>query len=84
MSTRTECDGCGKELGHDAARESGPRDLTFAQGHRLVVKWHGPDDAHLYSNRIKLDFDLCKDCTKTAFAAIGIATETTSIESPGA
>lgn len=45
----------------------------------MVTKWYGPDSAHLHSNRIKLEFHLCKGCTKTAFDAIGVVTETTTI-----
>lgn len=81
MSVTTHCDGCGKELGPYASKDSGARDPAFSQGHRLVTKWYGVDTAHLHSNHIKLDFDLCKDCTTTAFDAIGIATETTILGS---
>lgn len=78
MSVTIHCDGCAKSLLNEATKE-GPRDLPYSQGQRVITGLYGPDMAHLRSNRVKVEFHLCEDCTTTAFDAIGIASETVTI-----
>ena len=79
MSTTISCDGCGKVLGLDPKKESNPKNLAASRGMRWVTDWRGPDSAHLHGNREQLEFHLCRECTTTAFDAIGMASQTTTI-----